>query len=53
VSIGALKIKSLVKSWAASVKGVSYIKLFTKSIEYYNVTKAALAIRYRIKLYII
>jgi len=53
VSIGALKIKSLVKSWAASVKGVSYIKSFVRSIRYYNTTKAALAIRYGIKLYII
>jgi hypothetical protein len=48
-----LRIKYLVKSRAASIKGVSYIKLFTRSIGYYDVTKAALAIGYRIKLYII
>jgi len=48
-----LRIKYLVESRAALVKGVSYIKLFAKSIGYYNVTKAALAIRYGIKLYII
>ena len=48
-----LRIKSLVKSQAASVKGVSYIILFTRSIGCYNVIKAALAIRYRIKLYVI
>jgi len=48
-----LRIKSLVKSWAASIKGVSYIILFIRSIGYYNITKAALAIGYRIKLYII
>ena len=48
-----LRIKSLVKSQAASIKGVSYIILFIRSIKCYNVTKAALAIRYRIKLYII
>jgi len=48
-----LRIKYLVESQAALVKGVSYIKLFVRSIGYYNVTKAALAIRYRIKLYII
>ena len=53
MSIGALRIKCLVKSRAASVKGVSYIKLFARSIKYYNVTKAALAIRYGIKLYVI
>jgi len=45
-------IESLVKSQAASVKRVSYIKSFAKSIGCYNITKAALAIRYRIKLYI-
>jgi len=48
-----LRIKYLVKSQAASVKGISYIKLFVRSIRYYNVTKAALAIGYRIKLYVI
>jgi len=48
-----LRIKSLVKSQAASVKGVSYIILFARSIGYYDITKAALAIRYKIKLYII
>ena len=53
MSIGTLRIKYLVKSQAASIKGVSYIKLFIRSIRYYNITKAALAIRYRIKLYII
>jgi len=48
-----LKIKSLVKSQAAFIKGVSHIILFIRSIGCYDVTKAALAIGYRIKLYII
>jgi len=48
-----LKIKGLVKSWAAFIKGVSYIILFARSIGYYNITKMALTIGYRIKLYII
>jgi len=47
-----LRIKSLVKSRAASVKGVNYIILFARSIGCYNITKAALAIGYRIKFYI-
>ena len=51
--INILRIKSLVKSQVVFVKGVSYIKLFIRSIGYYNITKAALAIGYRIKLYII
>ena len=51
--MGVLKIKYLVKSQAAFIKGVSYIKLFTRSIGCHNITKAALAIRYKIKLYII
>jgi len=51
--MGTSRIKSLVKSRAASVKGVSYITLFARSIGYRDVTKAASAIRYRIKLYII
>ena len=48
-----LRIESLVKSRAISIKGVSYIKLFIRSIGYQGITKAALAIRHRIKLYII
>ena len=48
-----LRIKSLVKSQAASIKGVSHITLFARSIECRDVTKVALAIRYRIKLYVI
>ena len=44
---------NIVKSQATSIKGVSYIKLFARSIGCYNVTKAALAIRHGIKLYII
>jgi len=51
--MGILKIKSLVKSQAASIKGVSYIILFIRNIGCYNIIKVALAIRYRIKLYII
>ena len=51
-SIGALRIKSLIKNWAVFIKGVSYVILFAKSIEYYNITKAASAIKYKIKLYI-
>ena len=47
-----LRIKSLIKSQVAFIKGASHIKLFIKSIGCYNVTKAALAIRYRIKFYI-
>ena len=53
MSTGALRIKYLVKSQAASVKGVSHIKLFARSIRCRDITKAALAIRYGIKLYII
>ena len=48
-----LRIESLVKSQAVFIKGVSHIILFVRSIGYYNITKVALAIRYRIKLYII
>jgi len=51
-SIGTLRIKSLVKSQAASVKGVSHVTLFIKSIGCHDITKAALAIGYGIKLYI-
>ena len=48
-----LRIKSLVKSQVTFIKGVSHVILFTRSIGCYNVTKVILAIRYRIKLYII
>ena len=48
-----LRIENLFKSWAISVKGVSHIILFIKNIECYNITKVALVIGYRIKLYII
>ena len=48
-----LRIESLVKNQVAFIKGVSYIKLFARSIECYNIIKVALAIRYGIKLYII
>jgi len=51
--MGMLRIESLVKSQAASVKGVGYIILFVRSIGCYNVNKAALAIGYGIKLYVI
>ena len=47
------RIKSLVKSQVAFIKGASHIKLFAKSIGCHDVTKAALAIRYGIKLHII
>ena len=47
-----LRIKSLVKSQVTFIKGASHIKQFAKSIGCYNITKAALAIRYKIKLYI-
>jgi len=52
-STGVLRIKYLVESQAALVKGVSHIKLFARSIGCHNITKAALAIGHRIKLYII
>ena len=48
-----LKIESLVKNQVTSIKGASYIILFVRSIRCYNITKAALAIEYKIKLYII
>ena len=47
-----LRIKSLVKSQVAFIKGASHIKQFIRSIGCYNITKAALVIKYRIKLYI-
>jgi len=47
------RIKSLVKSRAVSIKGVSYIILFIKSIKCRNITKVALVIGYKIKLYVI
>jgi hypothetical protein len=48
-----LRIKNLVKSWTASIKGASYVKFFARNIGCYNVTKAVLAIGYGIKLYVI
>lgn len=52
-STGASRIEYLVKSRAASVKGVSHVKLFTRCIECHDVTKAASAIGHGIKLYVI
>ena len=48
-----LRIESLVKSQVAFIKGASHIKLFIRNIGYYNIIKTALAIKYKIKLYII
>jgi len=50
--MGTSRIKSLVKSRAASIKGVSYIILFIRSIGCHDITKAVSVIGYRIKLYI-
>ena len=44
---------NIVKSQATSIKGVSYIKLFARSIGCHNITKAALVIGHGIKLYVI
>ena len=52
-SIGASRIESLVKSQVTFIKGASHIKQFVRNIGCHDVTKAALAIRYKIKLYII
>jgi len=51
-SIGVLRIESLVKSQTASVKGVSHVKLFVKSIGCQDINKVALVIAYGIKLYV-
>ena len=52
-SIGVLRIESLVKSQAVSVKGVSHVILFARSIGCYNITKMASVIGHEIKLYVI
>ncbi|OCL11875.1 hypothetical protein AOQ84DRAFT_172751 [Glonium stellatum] len=52
-STGASRIECLVESRAASVKGVSHVKLFARSIGCHDVTKAASAIGHGIKLHVI